>query len=327
VKPQTPLSPERPAPPAVSRPRLLRIAPWLTHTNGRGPLDITTALTLMVDPQSRPCVQTRELEWGLQILQRRTHWRISACHLSLQELRTQHVLSMMGSHHRLGQASRFKDLDDDILKHLTQAATVLDPEARGNLAPRYGQFTLFLPLDPRSHTAVGTGPDTIGDIIWRLEPDRWNESNVVITMEAPVGWEEFGTGLTLSWSDRVLATVAPVAIITVSLPLRAQAIPGGTHNGRDPASTIPRTPRHLKGPLVEALYFVSMVGRSGMPMSISRNEITLSLSARILEQVLPVAPIIASLKLPTPRGLRQAWKQSVLRQTLNATVSKVDNLV
>lgn len=76
-----------------------------------------------------------------------------------------------------------KDLDDDILKHLMQAALALDPEARGNLVPHCVQFTLFLPLDPRIHTAVGTGPDTIGDIIWRLELDRWNESNVVFTME------------------------------------------------------------------------------------------------------------------------------------------------
>ena len=126
---------------------LLRIAPWLTHTNGRVPLDITTALTLMADPQSRPCVQIRELEWGLQILRRRIHLRISACHLSRQEFRTQRALTlMMGRHHRLGRDPQFKDLDEDTLKHLTEAAMVLDPEARRNHVPHCVQFTLSLPL-------------------------------------------------------------------------------------------------------------------------------------------------------------------------------------
>jgi hypothetical protein len=161
---------------------------------------------------------------------------------------------------------------------------------------------VFLPLDPRSHAAVGTGLDTIGDIIGRLEPDRWNESQVVITMEAPGRWEEFGTGSTLSWSDRVLATVAPGAIITVSLPLRAQAAPWGTHNGLDPALTVSCILRHLQGSLVEALNPASTASLSGKLMLTSRKDATSLRSARIYEQALPGAMAIAALQPRTPRG-------------------------
>jgi hypothetical protein len=176
---------------------------------------------------------------------------------------------------------------------------VLDPEARRNHVPPCVQFTLSLPLDSRTHTVVGTGLDTIGDIIWKLEPDRWNESKVVITMEAPGRWEELGTGFILSWSDRVLETVAPGALITVSLPLRAQAIPGRVHKEMDPTSTIPRIPRPPKDPLVEMVYSASGVGWRAKLMPTSRHDCTLSRSAQTHEHDIPGALVIDLLNTRT----------------------------
>jgi hypothetical protein len=183
-----------------------------------------------------------------------------------------------------------------------QAARTPDPEARGNPTPQGVHFTVFLPLDPRSHAAVGTGLDTIGDIIGRLEPDRWNESQVVITMEAPGSWEELGTGSTLSWSARVLAAVAPGAIITVSLPLRAQAALWGTHNGLDPTPTVSCTLRQLQGSLVEALNPASTESLSGKLLVTSRKDASPLRSAWIYEQALPGALAVVTLQPRTLRG-------------------------
>jgi len=209
---------------------------------------------------------------------------------------------MMGRHHRLGQTSRIKDLDDDLLQLLAQAARTPDPEARGNHILQGVPFTVFLPLDPRSHAVVGTGFDTIGDIIGRLAPDRWNETQVVITMEAPGSWEEVGIGSTLYWSDRVLDTVAPGAIITVSLPLRAQAAPWETHNGLDPTLTVSRTLRQLQGSLVEALNPASTERLRGKLPVTYRKDASPLRSAWIHEQALPGTLAITALQPRTLRG-------------------------